>query len=196
MEELRVSKLVAGALAAVTGAVVASSMGFEGTLAGAAVMSIFMAVSTALYSHSLSVAHRRMRRVVASRAGGDPDAGESGARPIRLQWVGIAAAVVFAISLGAITAVEVVAGQPLASLFWDKPQPRASTSIGVVATEERRSTRTREPSTTSPGESVPTTTTPAAVSTTSTVPTTTAPSTTGVPTTTPTTQPPTTTRRR
>jgi hypothetical protein len=194
MEDLRVSRLLAGALAAITGAVVASSMGFEGTLAGAAVMSIFMAVTTALYTHSLAVAQQRMRRVVARRVSGAADGGESDAGPIRWQRVGIAAAVVFAVALGAITAVEVAAGQPLASLLWDRPQPRGSTSVGVVATEQRRSTRAREPSTTSLRESASTTTVPVAVSTTTT-PATTAPTTAGVPTT-PSTEPPPTTRRR
>jgi hypothetical protein len=64
MEELRVSKLLAGALAAVTGAAVASAVGFEGTLAGAAMMSVFMAVTTAGYGHSLAFAHGRMRQAM------------------------------------------------------------------------------------------------------------------------------------
>ena len=49
MEELRVTNLLGGALAAITGAVVASFFGVFGTLAGAGVMSIFMAVATAGY---------------------------------------------------------------------------------------------------------------------------------------------------
>jgi hypothetical protein len=73
MEELRVSKLLGGALAAVTGAVLASFTGVQGTLAGAAVTSIFMAVTTTLYTHSLSFAHRQMRRTMARRTSGDRD---------------------------------------------------------------------------------------------------------------------------
>jgi hypothetical protein len=50
MEELRVTNLLGGALAAISGAVVASVFGVFGVfgiLAGAGVMSIFTAVATA-----------------------------------------------------------------------------------------------------------------------------------------------------
>jgi hypothetical protein len=196
MEVLRVSKLLAGGLAAISGAVVASRIGVEGTLTGAALTSIFVAVATALYSHSLTLAHGRMRCVLVRRAGGDDDTDQPAARPIR--WQRVAAAVVFVIAVGAITAVEVVAGQPLASLFGDRPRPGASTSISVVASGQRESTppATRAPGTptTSPPGSVPTTTAPVGVPTT-TVPATTVPTTTAVPTPTPGRQVPTTQRR-
>jgi len=137
MEELRVSKLLAGGLAAISGAVVASRIGVEGTLTGAALTSMFVAVATALYSHSQTLAHGRMRRLLVRRAGGDADTGQPSARPIRWQRVAVAAAVIFVIAVGAITAVEAVAGQPLASLFGNRPRPGASTSIGVVASGQR-----------------------------------------------------------
>jgi hypothetical protein len=198
MEELRVSKLLAGGLAAISGAVVASRIGVEGTLTGAALTSIFVAVATALYSHSLTLAHGRLRRVLVHRASGDTDTGQPAARPIRWQRVAVAAAVVFVIAVGAITAVEVVAGQPLASLFGNRPRPGASTSIGVVASGQRGSTppTTQAPGTptTSPPGSAPTTTAPVGAPTT-TVPATTVPNTTTVATTTPGTQAPTTRRR-
>jgi hypothetical protein len=209
MEELRVSKLLGGALAAVTGAVLASFTGVQGTLAGAAVTSIFMAVTTTLYTHSLSFAHRQMRRTMARRASGDrdddrdrdgdadADADGPGTGPIRWQRVTIAAAAAFAIALAAITVVEAVAKQPLASLVWDRPRPEASTSIGVVAGGERRSTR---PASRAPGTSVtslpgsgPTTTAVGVPPTT--VPATTAPPTTAATATTSGGQPPTTRRR-
>lgn len=198
MEELRVSKLLAGGLAAISGAVVASRIGVEGTLTGAALTSIFVAVATALYSHSLTLAHGRMRRVLVHRAGGDADTGQPAARPIRWQRVAVAAAVVFVIAVGAITAVEAVAGQPLASLFGNRPRPGASTSIGVVASGNRGSTPPATqppgtPTTSLPG-SVPTTTAPVGVPTT-TVPATTVPPTTAVAATTLARQVPTTQRR-
>lgn len=122
---------------AISGAVVASRIGVEGTLTGAALTSIFVAVATALYSHSLTLAHGRMRRLLVRRFGGDTDTGQPAARPIRWQRVAVAAAVVLVIAVGAITAVEGVAGQPLASLFGNRPRPGASTSIGVVASGQR-----------------------------------------------------------
>jgi hypothetical protein len=199
MEELRVSKLLAGGLAAISGAVVASRIGVEGTLTGAALTSIFVAVATALYSHSLTLAHGRLRRVLVRRAGDDADTGEPAARPIRWQRVAVAAAVVFVIAVGAITAVEVVAGQPLASLFGNRPQPGASTSIGVVASGQRGSTPSPThpsdtPTTSGPG-SGPTTTAPVGAPTTTVLSATTVPPTTAVTATTPGTQAPTTRRR-
>jgi hypothetical protein len=199
MEELRVSKLLAGGLAAISGAVVASRIGVEGTLTGAALTSIFVAVATALYSHSLTLAHGRMRRLLVRRAGGDADTGQPSARPIRWQRVAVAAAVVFVIAVGAITAVEAVAGQPLASLFGNRPRPGASTSIGVVATGERGpappATRAPGTPTTSLPGSGPTTTAPVGVPTKTVLSPTTVPPTTAVPATTPGTQAPTTQRR-
>jgi hypothetical protein len=199
MKELRVSRLLAGGLAAISGAVVASRIGVEGTLTGAALTSIFVAVATALYSHSLTLAQRRMRRVLVHRAGGETDTGEPAAGPIRWQRVAVAAAVVFVIAVGAITAVEAVAGQPLASLFGNRPQAGASTSIGVVASGNRGSTppATRAPgtSTTSRPGSVPTTTAPVGGPTTTVSAATTVPPTTAVTATTPGRQVPTTQRR-
>jgi hypothetical protein len=200
MEELRVSKLLAGGLAAISGAVVASRIGVEGTLTGAALTSIFVAVATALYSHSLVLAQGRLRRVLVRKADseadtGEADTGEPGAQPIRWQRVAVAAAVVFVIAVGAITAVEAIAGQPLASLFGNRSRPGASTSIGVVASGQRGST---PPATQAPGTpttSLPTTTAPIGGPTTTVLSATTAPSTTAVTATTPGTQAPTTQRR-
>ena len=83
MEELRVTNLLGSALAAISGAVVASFLGVFGTLAGAGVMSIFMAVATAGYAHSLASAHRWMRRALLRRASGEVEAGTPPAQPIR-----------------------------------------------------------------------------------------------------------------
>jgi hypothetical protein len=191
MEELRVTNLLGGALAAISGAVVASFLGVFGTLAGAGVMSIFMAVATAGYARSLASAHRRMRRALVRRAGGETDAGTPPAQPIRWQRVAVAAAVVFAIAIGAVTTVEAAARRPLASLLGSPPQPGGSTSVGVVVGQSAAPT-SRAPGTsaTSPPASAPMTTAPAGA-----VPSTTAPSATAPTTTTPGTQAPTTQRR-
>jgi hypothetical protein len=85
MEELRVTNLLGGALAAISGAVVASFFGVFGTLAGAGVMSIFMALATAGYAHSLATTHRWLRRGLLRKAGGQTAAGTPPARPLRWQ---------------------------------------------------------------------------------------------------------------
>jgi hypothetical protein len=198
MEELRVTNLLGGALAAISGAVVASFFGVFGTLAGAGVMSIFMAVATAGYAHSLAATHRWLRRTLVRRVGGDAEAGTPPARPIRWQRVALAAAVIFALAIGAVTTVEAVARRPLASLLGSQPQRGASTSVGVVVGQSAaRAPRAPGTTATSPPASASTTTVPAGVVTTTApagaVPSTTAPSATAP--ITPSTQAPTTQRR-
>jgi hypothetical protein len=245
MEQLRVPRLLAGALAAVSGAVVASLFGIEGTLIGAALVSLLVAPAEALYTHSLASAHRVARRSLVRRMGEQAGASQEGTsqegtsqegtsqegtsqegtsqegtsqegtsqegtsqegtsqahpQPIRWQRVAVAAVVAFGIAVGAITGVEAVAKQPLASLVGSRPRPGASTSVGVVVAGADRSAppATRAPATsttsTSPSGPAPTTTAPLGVPT-ATAPAGTVPNTTTAPTTTtPSTQAPTTQR--
>ncbi len=184
MEQLYVPKLLAGALAAVSGAVVASffgiEFGIEGTLIGAALVSLLVAPAEALYTHSLASAHKVARRSLVRRVGeqagaSQEAASQAGPQPIRWQRVAVAAVVAFGIAVGAITGVEAVAKQPLASLVGGRPRPGASTSVGVVVAGADRSVppATRPPATsaTSTSPSGPAPTTPAPVG----VPSTTAP---------------------
>jgi hypothetical protein len=208
MEQLRIPKLLAGALAAVSGAVVASLFGVEGTLIGAAVASLLVAPAEALYTHSLASAHRVARRSLLRRVGEQAGASEEAAseeaaseahpQPIRWQRVAVAAVLAFGIAVAAITGVETVANQPLASLFGSRSQQGGSTSVGVVVARADRSippaTQAPGTSTPSPSGPAPTTTAPVVVPTT-TAPAATVPSSTAVPTTAPSTQSPTTRRR-
>jgi hypothetical protein len=185
MEQLRVPKLLAGALAAVSGAVVASFFGIEGTLIGAALVSLLVAPAEALYTHSLASAHRVARRSLVRRVGEQAGASQEGTsqegtsqahpQPIRWQRVAVAAVAAFGLAVGAITGVEAVANQPLASLVGSRPRPEGSTSVGAVVDGADRSappaTRAPATSTTSPSSSVPAPTTTAPVG----VPTMTAP---------------------
>jgi hypothetical protein len=205
MEQLRVPRLLASALAAVSGAIVASFFGIEGTLIGAALVSLLVAPAEALYTHSLASAHRVARRSLVRRVGEQAGASEEDAiqadpQPIRWQRVAVAAVVAFGIAVGAITGVEAVAKQPLASLLGSRPRQGASTSVGVVVAGADRSASpaTRAPATsttsTSPSGPAPTTTAPVGVPTT-TAPAGTVPSTTATTTATPSTQAPTTQRQ-
>jgi hypothetical protein len=202
MEQLRVPKLLAGALAAVSGAVVASFFGIEGTLIGAALVSLLVAPAEALYAHSLASAHRVARRSLVRRVGEQAGASQeatsqAGPQPIRWQRVAVAAVVAFGIAVGAITGVEAVAKQPLASLVGSRSRPGASTSLGVVVAGADRSAppETQTPATpttsTPPSGPAPTTTAPVGVPTTA-APASTVPSTTAPTTPTPSTQAPTT----
>jgi hypothetical protein len=204
MEQLYVPKLLAGALAAVSGAVVASFFGIEGTLIGAALVSLLVAPAEALYTHSLASAHRVARRSLLRRAGVQAGASQEGTsqadpQPIRWQRVAVAAVVAFGLAVGAITGVEAVAKQPLASLVGSRPRPEGSTSVGVVVAGADRSAppATRPPAmsttSTSPSGPAATTTAPVDVPTT-TAPASTIPSTTAATTITPSPQAPTTRR--
>jgi len=175
MEQLRVPKLLAGALAAVSGAVVASFFGVEGTLIGAALGSLLVAPAETLYTRTLASAHTVARRSLLRRAGEQTGVSEEGAskahpEPIRWRRVAVAAVLAFGIAVGAITGVEAVARQPLASLFGSRSRQGASTSVGIVVTGADRSippaTRAPGTSTTSASGPAPTTTAPVAVPTT------------------------------
>jgi hypothetical protein len=180
MEQLRVSRLLAGALAAVSGAVVASFFGVQGTLIGAALVSVLVVPAEALYEHSFASARRVARRSLARRMGEVAGAGEEAARgadpqPIRWQRVAVAAVLAFGIAVGAVTVVEAVARQPLASLLGGRTRQGASTSVGVLVAGGASPSATRAPgtSTTAPSGPAPATTAPLGV------PATTAPAGTG-----------------
>jgi hypothetical protein len=205
MEQLRVPKLLASALAAVSGAVAASFFGIEGTLIGAALVSLLVAPAEAVYTHSLASAHKVARRSLVRRVGDQADVSEDGAseadpQPIRWQRVAVAAVVAFGIAVGAITGVEAVANQPLASLLGSRPRQGASTSVGVVVagadTSAPPASRAPATSTTSVSSSgpAPTATAPVDAPPTS-ASASTIPSTTAATTATPSTHPPTTQRR-
>ena len=203
MEQLRVPRLLAGALAAVSGAVVASFFGIEGTLIGAALVSLLVAPAEAVYTHSLASAHRVARRSLVRRVGDQADVSEEGAseadpQPIRWQRVAVAAVLAFGIAVVAITGVETVANQPLASLFGSRSQQGGSTSVGVVVAGADRSappaTQAPGTATTSPSGPAPTTTAPVGVPPTTASTAGTAPSTTAPTTATTSTNPPTTQR--
>ena len=177
MEQLRVPKLLAGALAAVSGAVVASFFGIEGTLIGAALVSLLVAPAEALYTHSLASAHRVARRSLVRRVGEQAGTSQEGTsqahpQPIRWQRVAVAAVAAFGLAVGAITGVEAVANQPLASLVGSRLRPEGSTSVlAVVGGADRSAPPATWAPATSTSSSVPAPTTTAPVG----VPTTTAP---------------------
>jgi hypothetical protein len=160
MEELRVTNLLGGALAAISGAVVASFFGVFGTLAGAGVMSIFMALATAGYAHSLATTHRWLRRGLLRKAGGQTAAGTPPARPLRWQRVALAAAAVFAVAMGAVTTVEATAGRLLASLLGSPPARGGSIAVGVIVGQSAAPTP-QAPGASATSPSAPTTTAPA-----------------------------------
>lgn len=131
--ELSPLQLIASALAAASAAVTASYFGVNGTVIGAAVASVVATVGSAVYSHSIQRTYNGVRRVRTADAPRlSPSAPRAPRRPIRWSALAGAAALVFGGAIVAVTAGELVAHRPLASVVTGRPDG-ASTSIGSIA---------------------------------------------------------------
>ena len=131
--QLTVAQVITAALASVSAAAIASSLGVAGTLLGAAVTSIVATLAGALYTHSLEQAHSRLRRQHFPRPGGVMRL-RPPSRLSQLAWGRIAgrALLVFALTLGTITVVEVAARESLARLMGHAPAQDSGTTVGTV----------------------------------------------------------------
>lgn len=161
---LRISatQLIASALAAVTATIAASYLGVNGTVIGAAVASVVSVLGNTIYSHSIRQTGHKVRTVVpagvrwspppppgASAAGTTP-AGPPAVRRARrerekatsLRVLAAACAGVFAAVLVLVTAVELVAGEPLSDLL--RGRSGSGTSL-LGGHSEPRTQRTTPP---------------------------------------------------
>src|SRR5918998_6537729 len=135
---LSVVQVLAGALAAVSAAVVASTFGLAGTLIGAAVTSVVATIAGALYTHSLERARARIRIRRDPRTGRlERELVDAPAAPRAISWglVAGAAALVFALALGTVTAVELAARQPVAGLLGRTVPEPGGTTVGTLLHE-------------------------------------------------------------
>jgi hypothetical protein len=139
-DNIRISQVLAGALAAVTAALIGSTMGVAGTVVGAGLASVISTVGGAVYLRSIQRTRESVRTVrakVVGRSGGatvlvstdDPDADteaevsdssdESGDRPPvdkrRRRWpvIVVTSLAAFALGMAAITGVEWLRGESL-----------------------------------------------------------------------------------
>ena len=175
--DLSVNKLLAGAGAAVTSAVIGSFFGVAGTVAGAAIGSVASTLATSLYERSLNTTRDRIRARL--NAGGvdveerpEPPAPKPWAR-----WAGVTA-MVFLLGMLVVTGVEFakgssIVGTPGTSVGGvlepspsgaDTPTAAPTTTAKARSTKER-ATRSATPSpsaTASPTRSATPTTTPPA----------------------------------
>jgi hypothetical protein len=234
--DLSAAQVTGGALAAVTSAVAGSTLGVNGTVAGAAVGSVVATVGGELYTHSLRRTHQSVRGVVTrpsqgaaqtrdmsrdtaanepaptqelpgSTTGDEPaptqelprgtapeestpkqelsprtaaqlpeiddvtrvlhptsrrPPSDPGGRSLIRRWalVGAAAAGVFALSMGALSVGEVIAGRPVASVVTG--EPGSGTTLGTTfggsadaQVNEPNPTESQNPSGTEPEQSTP-----------------------------------------
>ena len=136
--QLSVVQVLAGALASVSAAVVASTFGLAGTLIGAAVTSVVATTAGALYTHSLERARARIRIRRDPRTGRlEREVVRPPEAPPTISWglVAGAAALVFVLAIGAVTAVELAARKPVASLLGRAVPEPGGTTVGTVLHE-------------------------------------------------------------
>lgn len=148
---LSIPQLLGGAFAAVSTAVVASFLGVAGTLIGAALGSIVSTVSAAVYTSMANNAQSRVRQVAirptrgargatAAPRSAEPrrDSTPSGRRfdlaaarrAVRPRTLLAATAVVFALAIGLITALEIGLGRPVSAS--ETTGTRSGTSLSQV----------------------------------------------------------------
>ena len=146
---ISVTQVVAGALAALSGSVIASFFGVAGTVVGAAVVSVVATVGAALYSYSFHWVTRQVsplpgssERSLKRRPGSDlgltseatPDGRgvatiREGLRHLRWRQVALAALAAFVLAMAALTVIELVARGPISSLV-PGGGPSGGTSVG------------------------------------------------------------------
>jgi hypothetical protein len=133
------SQVIAGTLASVSAAVVASYFGIAGTLIGAATTSIVIIVGGALYQRTLEQTQVRLVRTWRNpRTGGITREVVTEAAPAtgrgRIRWGTVLAGLgaVLSLTFGAVTAVELLAQQPLAAMVQQQAPPAEQTTLGAA----------------------------------------------------------------
>lgn len=145
---LSATEVAASALAAVSGAVAASTLGVAGTVAGAALASGLSTAGATLYEHALRRTHDRIR-----------------VAPPKWRRVAITAVVAFALAMGVITLGERVLGRSTADTIRGTPRPSAPAIVQLI--DPRHGAHSRAPA----SVPAPPTSTTSAVPTTSVTPT-------------------------
>ena len=165
-------QIAAGALAAVSSAVVMSFFGVAGTLIGAALASIISSVSAALYSESLRKTNERLRQARELRGGprsavpvGGNEQPATTALPAHLdprkaaaprgrpRWARLTgfAVAVFVLAMGIVTGIEVIGDEPVSALVGGTSNTSESTTLQSVTDGiSSRDTTPSTPSTPSP----------------------------------------------
>jgi hypothetical protein len=141
--DLSVNKLLAGAGAAVTSAVIGSFFGVAGTVAGAALGSVASTIATSLYERSLNSTRDRIRARLNASGGVDVEERPEPPAPRPwARWAGVSA-MVFLLGMLVVTGFEFVKGSSIAGT--------PGTSVGRVLEPSSAvaDTRTEAPTTSS-----------------------------------------------
>jgi hypothetical protein len=171
---LNVVQISAGALAAVSSAVVASFFGVAGTLVGAALASVISTICATLYSESLKKTNERLRAARQQLANARPTTPAPVAqqprtqaipthldprrspdprrRPRGIRVAGYAAAV-FGLAMGILTGVELIGQQPVSALVGGASSSETTTIGSLTNASSSRDSTPTSPSTTTPAPS-------------------------------------------
>jgi hypothetical protein len=183
--QLSATQVAAGALAAVSSAVVASFFGLAGTLIGAALASVISTVSAALYSSSLHKTKEKLGRARGQLTGRQSTVEETKVAPAapatpatrvlpahldprrapdrrsRPRWAKVAvyAAAVFVVAMGIVTGIELIGQKPVSALVSGTETSRTTTLSAITNASSSSSSEEQDEDPSTP--SSPTTTAPA-----------------------------------
>jgi hypothetical protein len=168
--QLNALQVAAGALAAVSAAVVASFFGVAGTVIGAAVASVVSTVGATVYTESMRRTHAGLRRagsrlVRSPQSPVDRSAGDRPPLPAHLdprrspprrrwrRWAAVAATAVavFGLAMVVVTTVELIGHKPVAALVGGSDQAGGTTLgslTGARGGDSRQQQAPASPSTT------------------------------------------------
>jgi hypothetical protein len=165
--ELSPVSLIAGCLAAMTAAVLASFFGVAGTVIGTALGSIVGTAGTAIYTHSIRTTQARLHAIRTHEQAGAGElpgdrAHDTGRAPAHAAWqdyfrrnwvmIAVAAAGAFILAMTAVTGVEAAARKQLWAIVTGHSQPAGPTTTlggvvgGASAQPTPTATATAEPS--------------------------------------------------
>jgi hypothetical protein len=170
--EINPVQVTASALAAVTSAVLLSTLGTAGTIIGAALGSVIATAGSALYSYSLRVSRERMARVQAAAvakvnrrsAGGSTrqievqeELEQEQSRPpwrealtrLPWKWIAIIAGVVFVVTMLVIIGFELLTGRSVSTYTGGSDGGGHRTSVGFGSSSKASQSPTPTPTPTS-----------------------------------------------
>jgi hypothetical protein len=180
--EVNVVQVVASALAAVSSAVLLSTVGVAGTIIGAAVGSVIATVGAAVYSYSLRISRERVQaaqaaavaRMTRARTGvhtrpveleeklpdeGRPPWREALAR-LPWKWIAVVSGAVFVVAMIVIVSFELITGRAVSDVTGGTSGAGHRTSLGFGSSASTTKSPTPTPSPSASTSSTPSTAAP------------------------------------
>ena len=180
--DINVVQVVASALAAVSSAVLLSTVGVAGTIIGAAIGSVIATVGASIYSYSLRISRERVQAAQAAavarmsrvRTGVstrsielEDEPHDEGRAPWRealarlpWKWIATVSGAIFVIAMVVILSFELLTGESISKRTGGTDGTGSRTSLGFGSSSSTSKSPTPTPSPTATGSASPTTTAP------------------------------------